>query len=159
MRAGLAISALVLVIVGIVLYAETRHAPAPVPAIAAAPETRDAGLQDAPAVVAPAVRAADAAIDAAFHPAALEALRSSGAANEVWVPDATRLVHTIAPDATVECYVAGCGALLSFSSEAAYQDAIRAIAGDRTWTGGKKWTDAARGGGRITVALVLYRPD
>jgi hypothetical protein len=156
-RTGLAIIAALLVIVGIVLYVETRYAPSP-----AAPPVRvvrDAPVQDAPVDVV-AVRAGDAsALDAAFQPAALEALRNSGTASEVWVPDATRLVHTIAPDATVECYVAGCGAELSFSSEAAYRDAIRVIAEDRTWTGGKTWTDAARGGGRITVALILYRPD
>jgi hypothetical protein len=88
-----------------------------------------------------------------------QALRNSGTANEVWIPDAERLVHSIAPAATVECYVAGCGAQLSFSSEVAYQDAVRAIAGDHTWTGGKRWSEAARDGGRVTVALILYRPD
>jgi hypothetical protein len=152
------ISALVLVIVGVVLYVETRHAPAAVPAIIA-PEASDAPPGDAAASVTALATVADASVDAAFHPGALEALRRSGAANEVWVPDAIRLVHSVAPDAAVECYVAGCGAQLSFASESAYQDAVRAIAEDRTWTGGKLWTDAARGRGRITVALVLYRPD
>ena len=103
--------------------------------------------------------AIDAAIDAAFHPEALEALRNSGTASEVWVTDAERLVHSIAPAATVECYVAGCGAQLSFASEAAYQDAVRAVADDHTWTGGKRWSEAARDGGRVSVALILYRPD
>lgn len=155
MRFVIALFALVLVIVGIVLYVDTRRGPAPVTAIA----PRDAAVRDVPADVAAVVRAVDAAVDAAFHPEALEALRNSGTANEVWIPDAERLVHSIAPAATVECYVAGCGAQLSFSSEVAYQDAVRAIAGDHTWTGGKRWSEAARDGGRVTVALILYRPD
>ena len=159
MRIWLAVLAVVVAVAGVVLYVLAREQAAPV---AVAP--RDAApvavsVTRGDAAVA-AVTAADAAADAApGRAAALETLRASGSASEVWAPQAANLLHGFDPAAKVECYVAGCGATLTFDSQDAYEHAVELVRTDETWTGGKKWADPVREGGRISAVLILYRPD
>ena len=97
---------------------------------------------------------------------ALQTLRRSGPADEGWSAQAGTVFDAITPSAAVTgvgCYVVGCGATLTFSSETAYRDElahIQALAAYRAWTGGKQITSPdVQADGRVVVALLLYRPD
>jgi hypothetical protein len=97
---------------------------------------------------------------------ALQALRRSGPADEGWNAQAGTVFDAIKPTAAVSdvgCYVVGCGATLTFSSETAYRAGlaqVQALAAFRAWTGGKQITSPdVQADGRVVVALLLYRPD
>ena len=99
--------------------------------------------------------------------AVIQALAESGAGAEDWDDQATRLVQEFggAPVATkiAGCFVGGCGATFTFPSGVEYQqrlDALLASDGYRAWTGGKRLSiPESLPGGRIVLAVVLYRPD
>lgn len=98
--------------------------------------------------------------------AALQRLRRSGPADEGWNAQAGAVFDAIKPSAAVSavgCYVVGCAATLTFSSEAAYREQlarVQALAAYRAWTGGKQITGPdVQADGRVVVALFLYRPD
>jgi hypothetical protein len=160
MRIWLGIGALVILTAAIALYVLARR-----------PATTAVAVTVAAPHDAPVARPIDAAVDAAgvaSHvtvPAIdatvpeLEALRASGVAAEVWAQQGSDFLRALDPHCEVACYVAGCGATLTFDSEDAYQRAVDTVAADRTWTGGKKWSTPVRAAGTITVALILYRPD
>lgn len=141
MRIAIAIGALV-VAIGLVGLLVLSRKPPPPPTIV---RTSDAAIvQDAHTVPiqppalqdAPVVRTPDDSPQ-------LQAVRSSGIADEPWSVDAAALVAKLAPNATTTCYVAGCIVEHAEQAQAAF-------AADTTWTGGKQW---------IGATLILYRPD
>jgi hypothetical protein len=108
-------------------------------------------------------------VDAALHSRdeLLGNLRMSGLGEEPWAGQASALFRAIATPPTrveiVGCYVAGCGAVLTFASLEAYRAQLAKIEQSdvyRAWTGGKQLAEPEpRGDGRVDVALVLFRPD
>jgi hypothetical protein len=99
--------------------------------------------------------------------ALVDGLRNSGSGRESWDDQARTLLGSLAAaDAEVTwggCFVAGCTATIVFASREAYDHAIDDVARGsafHAWTGGKKWSAPEIGDdGRLTAALVLYRPD
>ena len=99
--------------------------------------------------------------------AALNRMRASGPAHEVWADQAADIFAAAAAGSghVVDsgCYIAGCAATLSFPSGDAYQRATEALEVSdryRAWTGGKHLTSPEiRKDGSVIVALTLSRPD
>ena len=94
---------------------------------------------------------------------AITTLTQSGPAAEDWDADGLRLLADVAPppiEATgAACFVAGCGVTLTFPSLASYRETADRLAAS-SWTGGKRLTSAeSAAGGKVTAALILYRPD
>jgi hypothetical protein len=97
----------------------------------------------------------------------LASLRESGEGHEGWETQATELFGSLANRDTqvsdVGCYIAGCAATFTFSSQAAYHsqiDRLQTSPAYAAWTGGKRYSaPETREDGRVIVALVLYRPD
>jgi hypothetical protein len=118
------------------------------------------------AVAAPPRLAAELAARAERE-TVLANLRESGSASESWEGQASALFQTFARDVVHvsddRCFVAGCGATLTFPSEAAMRrafDDLQTSEAYRKWTGGKRITAPEHlDDGRVVVALVLYRPD
>ena len=94
-------------------------------------------------------------------------LKNSGSGKEPWDDQARALFNTLAQNDTeatyIGCYVAGCGATVSFPTRDAYDRAVDDVgrgSAFHAWTGGKKWSAPEVGSdGRVTAALILYRPD
>ena len=118
----------------------------------------------------PILTHADAAHDALVpgeSEAALARLHASGSGVESWDRQGLALLDSIAHDGVeihdAGCYIAGCGASFTFASEAEYHRRIDELGGSelyRGWTGGKHLTGPEiHSDGRVTIALVLYRPD
>jgi hypothetical protein len=159
-RIWLGIGAVVVLTAAIALYILARSTAAPTLTVAVAHDAAVGHSVDAAVVTTPAVAVpAPVAIDAAVVFSELQALRASGVAAEVWAQQGSDFLRALDRQCAVECYVAGCGALLTFSSEDAYQHAVDTVAADHTWTGGKKWSTPVRDGDTVKAALVLYRPD
>jgi len=97
----------------------------------------------------------------------LGALRDSGKGAEPWDDQGNGLLEKIARTASgwtqVGCFVAGCGATYLFASEDAMtrgRAVAEALDEYHAWTGGKRWTAPERWvDGRVSITLVLYRPD
>ena len=110
---------------------------------------------------------ADATAAPTERAAALASLRESGAAQESWDGDALAVFDGIARSGVAVadrgCFIAGCGATLTFpaGAELAHAlDQLQAAPTYRAWTGGKRLTRPEPGAdGRISLALILYRPD
>ncbi|MDB4953677.1 MAG: hypothetical protein JWO36_1246 [Myxococcales bacterium] len=170
----IAVAAAALLAIGIALYVLVRRGSEPAATTtavivhAAPPDARMA----MPAVTADATRDAVEPPTAAATAAreerttVLASVRDSGEAHESWEAQGTSLLRAFEGQGTVSdvgCYVAGCGATLTFRSQAAYQralDDITASAAYREWTGGKRLTSPEiAADGSVSVALVLYRPD
>jgi hypothetical protein len=97
----------------------------------------------------------------------LASVRDSGEGHEAWEAQGTALFDAFAKRGArvtgSSCYIAGCAATLGFPSQAAYRralDEVQASEAYLAWTGGKRLTSPELAeDGRVTVALVLYRPD
>ncbi len=159
MRIWLLVLALAVAAAGIVLFVLAREQPAPVTMAPPPPRDAPAPRPTPVAIDAKVTPPVDAAVIDAAPAAELETLRSSGAGHEAWVPQAGNLLRGFDPTANVECYVAGCAALITFDSDDAYEHAVQVTREDQTWTGGKKWLSPTRVGTKITAVLILYRPD
>jgi len=98
----------------------------------------------------------------------LARVRSSGRGDEPWNAQAGDVFAAFARSGArvdeVGCYVVGCAATLTFESSADYRrfrSELDASDAYRAWTGGKRFTspEADPQGARVTLAVVLYRPD
>jgi hypothetical protein len=113
-----------------------------------------------------AIEATPAASARTERETALQVMRRSGPANEVWTSQAGALFEALRRTTALtdgECYVAGCSAMLTFSSEIAYHDGLARFQNldeYRGWTGGKQWTTPeVQADGQVIVAVLLFRPD
>lgn len=93
----------------------------------------------------------------------MKGLRASGPGAERWDDQAYQLFKSLPEMSEMECFIAGCAAVLEFDSAATFEQRrreIEALAGYRAWTGGKLFTPPqSLPSGGVAVALALYRPD
>src|SRR3569623_2155949 len=133
MRSAIALGALVVATGRVVLLILSRNVPQPPTVV----RTLDgATVQDAHIAMPPPPAVQDAPVVRTLDDSPqLQAVRSSGIADEPWSVDAAALVAKLAPDATPPCYVAGC--IVEHAAQAQ-----SAFAADTTLTGGKQWIGA-----------------
>jgi hypothetical protein len=134
-----------------------------------APPSRDAHAVAALAPVRNDAPRLDAEPDTATveRPSALVELEESGEGSEAWSSQGTALLDAFGASSAAMtergCFVAGCAALFTFSSEDDYQRQLaRLVASDAyaAWTGGKVLSPLQlRADHKVVVSLVLYRPD
>jgi hypothetical protein len=163
-----AVSAVVLVVGVVKLYVLATRPTPPAITMNDAPR-RTTNVASNAIAATPGPSSAIAAPDASARTerdTALQVMRRSGSANEVWTAQAGALFDAIRRTTAltdVECYVAGCSAMLTFSSEIAYHDGLAhlpALEEYRAWTGGKQWTiPEVQADGKVIVAVLLFRPD
>jgi hypothetical protein len=167
----LAALAAVVIALAIALYAMTRHPiPTPIPTATpmptstptpTAPPTPTASM---PPALPPSTEAASATRE---REALLSHIRDPHVGHEGWNDRANRVLDDLARDGetTIErgCYMAGCFATVRFASDAIEQAALARAqrSTDYTsWTGAKRVTPVEESAdGKITIALVLERPD
>jgi hypothetical protein len=159
------VSAVVLVVGVVKLYVLATRPTPPAISINDAP-AQPRGTTNLASNVIAATPDASPEIAATERDTALQVMRRSGLANEVWASQAGALFDAFRRTTTVtdvECYVAGCSAILTFSSEIAYHDGLarlQALDEYRAWTGGKQWTiPEVQTDGKVIVAALVFRPD
>jgi hypothetical protein len=159
--------------VGLLLLARPHDSTTTSATAPTAPTARDDAAALAPARTPPRANDANAGDDRARtaardeREAALDSVRASGDAHEEWAARGTTLLTSAGQHGAqvygAGCFIAGCGATLSFASDADYRRGIDAlVASDAytAWTGGKKITAPERQpDGHVLVGVVLYRPD
>lgn len=173
-RVWLVAGAVALVIAGVILFIQVRRRDEPVIVVAALHDAAPRVVPppppipvDAPQVVARADAASSAPAARDERETVLGDLRNSGTGHEPWDVQAITVFDSISrgqvTTSEVGCFIAGCGATFVFPSLAEYRrdfDALQTADAYRAWTGGKRWTTPEVGSdGRVSVALVLYRPD
>jgi hypothetical protein len=110
---------------------------------------------------------ADASAAAREREALLSHIRDPHVGHEVWNDRANRVLDDLVRDGEITlergCYMAGCFATVRFASESIEQSALDRVqrsADYTSWTGAKRTTPVEESAdGKITIALVLERPD
>jgi hypothetical protein len=165
----LAAFAAVVIALGIVLYALTRQAaptpiatPTPLPTPTPIP-TPTPTTTPTPALP-PSVEAGSATHE---REAMLSHIRDPHVGHEAWNDRANRVLDDLVRDSEITlergCYMAGCFATVRFAAESIEQSALARVqqsADYTSWTGAKRTTPVEESpDGKITIALVLERPD
>lgn len=164
--------AAVVIALGVVLYAMTRHPmPTPTPTTTTTPTPTPPTTTTTPTPTPPPTPALPPSTEASAATREREALlshiRDPHVGHEDWNDRANRVLDDLVRDGEITlergCYMAGCFATVSFASESIEQSALARVqrsADYTSWTGAKRTTPIEESAdGKITIALVLERPD